>query len=382
MRKVYVDVSMVMIGTKYTGIPRVVMELVKRINEDKEIEFVLIEYNFAKDAFELIDTDKFILLCNHGKVNRRKMRTGRYKAFDEIESGSVFFDVDSVWKTRVRRSFLYPILKKNGVIIKPLIHDIIGITHPAFCASDDVLCFVDYIGATLDYADEIVVTSRTTKKYICDLCEKIGHDIPKFAIEPLGGNFSKKEYDDSDVSSEVKNIADNGKFVLMVGTVEPRKNHKLILDAYDLGMNDDMQVVFAGFVGQGMEKLTERIAAYREKGAKVWHLDSASDADIDYLYRHCFALTFPSYIEGYGLPIIEALMRGVIVIAADTDINKEIGGDNAIYFRQDSPEDLRDKVNSLLADETRQQELKRLIAGYEPPMWEKTATGIAEVLKD
>lgn len=380
--KVYVDISMIMIGTKFTGIPRVVMEIIKRINDDKELELVFLEYNLRKDAYEVIDTEMFVGFCNHGKDNRNKMRTGKLVKFNEFEAGSIFFDSDTVWKTRVRRSYLYPVLKEAGVKIIPLIYDIIPITHPQFCGRDDVLCFVDYFGATLDYADEIIVNSEATKQAINDVCDRINHELKEIKVVPLGGDFSRKEYAETEVSDEVKQIVNNGKYVLMVGTIEPRKNHKLILDAYDLGMDENMQVVFAGFVGQGMETLMERIENHPDNRKKIWHLGHASDADIDYLYKHCFALTYPSYIEGYGLPIIESFARGVMVVAADTSINMEIGGERALYFKQDDAKDLRNTVNGLLKDEAKQQMLKDSIQAFEPPKWEISAIRIAEILKD
>lgn len=382
MRKVYIDISMIMIGTKFTGIPRVVMELVKRIAKADDLELVFVEYNLSKDAFEIIDKDKFIEFCNHGKDQRSKMRTGRILAFEEIEKDSVFFDIDTVWKTRVRRSFLYPILKKNGVKIITHIYDIIPVSHPQFCAKDEILNFVDYFGATLDYADEIVVNSKATKDAIDDVCQTINHESKEIKVVPLGGDFTKKIYDENSVSDEVKKIVANGKYVLMVGTIEPRKNHRLILDAYDLGLDEGMQVVFAGFIGQGMDELTKRIENYKENNEKVWHLGNASDADIDYLYRHCFALTYPSYIEGFGLPIIESFARGVMVIAADTSINMEIGGERAVYFKQDAAEELKDTINNLLKETDKQADFKKLIEGYEPPKWDDTALRMAEILKD
>lgn len=380
MKKVYIDISMIMIGTKFTGIPRVVMEIVRRIAKDDDLDLVFLEYKLSKDSFEMIDKDKFIAFCNHGKDNRNKMRTGRLLEFNGLEKGSVFFDLDTVWKTRVRRSFLYPILKETGIQIITHIYDIIPITHPQFCGRDDVLGFVDYLGATLDYADKIVVNSEATKEAVDGICQKINHETKTIKVVSLGGDFTKKIYDEESISDEVKKIVDNGKFVLMVGTIEPRKNHKLILDAYDLGLDDCMQVVFAGFVGQGMESLIERIDNHKDN--RIWHLGHASDADIDYLYRKCFALTYPSYIEGYGLPIIESFARGVMVIAADTPINMEIGGQRAVYFKQDSAEELKDTINGLLMDKDKQSELKKLIKEYEPPKWDDTAIRMAEILKE
>lgn len=375
--KVYVDVSMIMVGTRFTGIPRVVMELMKRIDSDVDLQFI--EYSASGTAFEIIDKEKFVEFCKTGKDTRRKMRSGRYLAFTEFEPSSVFFDIDTVWKTRVRRSFLYPLLKKSNVKIVTHIYDIIPITHPQFCDYSDALCFADFFGASLEHADELLVNSEATKKSIDEVCDRIGHERKMIKIVPLGGNFAKKEHDEADVSDLVKKIVQRGKYVLMVGTIEPRKNHKIILDAYDLGLPSDLQVVFAGFMGQGMEELSQRLEQYKDQN--VWYVGQASDADVDYLYKNCFALVYPSHVEGYGLPIMEAFCRNVLVIASDTDINMEIGGERAVYFSNDSAEELRRVITDLYQNEEKQKALKDGIAAYKAPSWDDCADRIKTILK-
>ena len=113
--KIYIDVSMIMIGTKFTGIPRVVMELVKRFSKEEKIEVVPVEYDVKKDKYRIIDSAKFAEFCSTKSGNRNKLRTNDLIAFDEFEEGSIFFDSDTVWKTRVKRSFLYPVLKEKKV---------------------------------------------------------------------------------------------------------------------------------------------------------------------------------------------------------------------------------------------------------------------------
>lgn len=380
--KIYIDISMIMIGTKYTGIPRVVMELIKGFYE-KGLETVLIEYDVKTDKYRIIDTKGFVEFCKDKNGSRKKLRTNRYIAFDEFEEGGIFFDVDTVWKTRVRRSFLYPILKEKNVKIVPFIHDIIGIDFPQYCGTDDVMNFIDYIGAAIALSDRIAVNSNATAQAIKELNKRLGLDEPAIDVALLGGDFSSLTNNETsdNISANVKKIAESGKYILMVGTIEPRKNHKLLIDAYENVLHDSVNLALAGYVGQGMEDLMSRIENNPNYGKGLWHLEHANDEELDYLYRHSLALTFPSYAEGYGLPLMEAMVRRTPVVASDTAINREIAGDRALYFDKDDWKGFSDIILNLLKNEDEYNSLKDKTKDYVPPTWEDTTQSVVEVFK-
>ncbi len=407
MKKVYIDISMVLIGTSFTGVPRVVMEVSRRLYEDKELELVFMEYCQKRDCFERIESEGFIQFCTTRKGDRNKLRTGKYFSISDMNQGDAMLDIDTVWKTRTRRSFLYKEMKKQGVKIIPFVHDIIGVTHPQFCPMYDMLSFMDFTGAILAYADEIIVTTHTTENEILNLATRLEVPCPPIHITPLGGNFARKQNttaseesgsaseesgsasgkndsasEDADVSESIKKAADSGKYLLMVGTIEPRKNHKLLLDAYEKGLKDlGFQLIFAGFRGWNNDAFFERLENHPDYGRGIWHINGATDQEIGYLYEHCFALAFPSYVEGYGLPIVEAYSKGVLVLAADTPINMEIAKEKGIYFKQDNPEDLVEKVSELLKHPEEYQAKKENLAVFVPPTWDETAKGIGNILK-
>ena len=381
MIKVYLDVSMVMIGTSFTGIPRVLMEIVKRLGEDDEFELQFIEYNQSYDAFRLLKTKEFIDFCKSKTDNRKSIRSNVNIPFDGIEKNSIFFDCDTAWKTRTRRSFLYPILKEKNVKIIPLIYDIISIDYPQFCDRSDVVNFIDYFGASLLYADKIIVTSQDTKDAILLHCVNMDIKIPEIDIIPLGGDFTNKENTEENVQSSIKDIVSQGKYLLMVGTIEPRKNHKVLLDAYQRYLRFKINFVFAGFSGQGMDDFFEKLTSDPDYQNGIYHVDNATDDDIDYLYKNAYALVFPSHIEGYGLPIIEAFIREVPVIASDTNINHEIAGDRALFFGQNNSVELGDIVSDLLDNEEKYKALCERVKGYVPKTWDDTVTELKKSLK-
>ena len=406
MKKIYIDISMVIVGTNFTGIPRVVMEIAERLYHHQKFEPVFLEYHQKQDDFEIIDGKGFAAFCREKKGNRKRLRTGRHISTWEMEKGTVFFDMDAVWKTRVRRSYLYLLLKERGVKIIPFVQDIIGVTHPQFCPADDVLNFLDFVGAVVEYADIILVTSHATGNAVEELCGKLDVPCPPVKIVPLGGDFRRfppiainrgVERDSRKrkaermskrmpvkqgmISEEVQKAVKAGPYLLMVGTIDPRKNHKLLLDAYDDGLKAlSIHLVIAGHKGWDVEDFLKRMEGHEDFGKGIFHINGASDEEIDYLYQNCYALAFPSYIEGYGLPIIESMVRGVPVIAADTPINREVGGEYALYFGQDKPKELVNTVAELLAEPEKYQGLKKKLENYAPPTWEETAKEIFGIL--
>ncbi|MBP5493821.1 MAG: glycosyltransferase family 4 protein [Lachnospiraceae bacterium] len=381
MIKVYLDVSMVMIGTSFTGIPRVLMEIVKRLGTDDEFDLNFLEYNQRMDAFRVLKTQEFIDFCNTKTDKRHSIRSNVFIPFDGLDKDSIFFDCDTSWKTRTRRSFLYPLLKKKNVKIVTLIYDIINIDYPQFCDKSDVMNFVDYFGATLIYADKIIVTSKDVKDAIILRCINMNIESPEIDIIPLGGDFKKKENSEENVQSSVKDIVSKGKYLLMVGTIEPRKNHKLLIETYQRFLRWKIHFVFAGFSGQGMDKFFAELTTDPDYQNGIWHVDNASDDDIDYLYKNAYAMVFPSYIEGYGLPIIESFVREVPVIAADTNINHEIAGDRALFFEQDNSRELADIVIDLLENESKYDSFRERVKGYVPKTWDDTVTELKKCLK-
>ena len=112
----------------------------------------------------------------------------------------------------------------------------------------------------------------------------------------------------------------------------------------------------AGYSGQGMEGFFEKIANDPDCDKGLWHVDNASDDDINYLYKHAFAFVFPSYIEGYGLPLIEAFIREVPVIALTANIGMNIR------------EEILDKgFQEYVAKPIRQRYLSRILVTFLPP---------------
>jgi glycosyltransferase involved in cell wall biosynthesis len=141
---------------------------------------------------------------------------------------------------------------------------------------------------------------------------------------------------------------------LMVGSLEPRKNHVCALDAYEIYLSRSVHkrpLVFAGGAGWKSEAVHARIAALIERGAPVRYLGYVPDAELGQLYRESFALLAPSWHEGFGLPLAEAMAAGLPALASLRASLPEIGGDALRYSAPENAEGFAAAMLVLEADQ-------------------------------
>lgn len=382
MRKVFIDVSVLTLATFVTGIQRVTREIAVRLIQDSTIEIVLLHYNAAENVYYRINNDAFVDFYVHHTGVKEKMISKQQIPLNAIGEGSIFFDLDAAWMCRLKRSYLLPILKAQGAKVIAHIYDIISITHPQYCLERGVYNFMDFIGAHLQYADEIIVNAKATVDELEKLTDRLGMKLPSCHVVPLGADFrQKKEIAASDMDTKLVEAVNGGPFILMVGTVEPRKNHKLLLEAYDKGLKElGYHIIFAGYMGWNMEEFARNLHAHPDYAAGVYHFEGLNDDAISYLYQHAKFLAFCSYTEGFGLPIIEAIQRGTPVIAANVPVLKEVGGDYCVWFEQDNAGDLLNKIKEYTADEVGYKHMRDKISDYQVTSWEETVRQVRSYL--
>lgn len=381
--KIYIDVSVLTLATFVTGIQRVTREIIIRLLETRQEDVVLLHYNARDNVYHRIDNTMFFEYYRHGTGVKNKMITGQKIELPDMKKGSVFFDLDAAWMCRVKRSWLLPILKKQGVRIVAHIYDIISVTHPQYCLERGVYNFMDFIGAHLLYADDIIVNAGATVTELQKLADTLQIPLPACHVVPLGADFSKKaEVGDEQVPAELKQAVRSGPYLLMVGTIEPRKNHKLVLEAYDQGLKQmGYHVIFAGYMGWNMETFEEQLKKHPDFEKGIFHFEGLDDKGITYLYQNAKFLAFCSYTEGFGLPIIESILRGTPVIAADIPVSREVGGDYPQWFPQDDAGALCRIVERYTEDPGEYDRWKARLTKYRPATWEDCSRQVQEILE-
>jgi glycosyltransferase involved in cell wall biosynthesis len=216
-------------------------------------------------------------------------------------------------------------------------------------------------------ADAIVAVSRNTARDLVRLArvepERV-HVVPLAASLPAAG---------SDPGPALARMRVSAPYLLFVGTLEPRKNLVRLVRAYRrtvLRVPHDL--VLAGPLGWRAHRLHRELAL--PGPGRILLTGRVSEPDLDALYRGAAAFCYPSLYEGFGLPVLEAMARGVPAIVADSSSLPEITGQAAIRVDPRSVRDLAAAIEGVLADPGEAARLSR--AGRERAAlfsWDQTA---------
>lgn len=382
--KIYIDLTNLLQQDFVTGIQRVVRELTIRLllqANNLNYEMVLLSYHEASGKFLILDTEKVVDFYKGSLGEKKDCYSKNSLSVFDFEGGSVFFELDAVWMNPVRRSFLYPLLKNHNVRIITFFHDLIPITHPHFFHSIGIINFMNFLEANLRWADIFLVSTHSTAAELQQIQQRLGFERQTISVLPLGFNFHQVKPPVPKISDSVKKIIESGPYILCVGTIEIRKNHQVILDAYDEKLHQDgFQLVFAGRNGWMADELMSRIMRHPLRGKGFYFLENLNDASIDALYRNAFLTVSASFVEGFGLPLIESLMRGSPVIASDIPVFREIGGEFCDYFDPLQTNDLIQKIELYLHDPLRYAEKKASLSKFKPVTWDESADAFSKVL--
>lgn len=231
-----------------------------------------------------------------------------------------------------------------------------------------------YYERAVRYADVILVYSEHTKR---ELVERLGAPADRIRVAPLAAGSEFRPVQDRSRLDRVlaaHQLTDTP-YVLMVATLELRKNHAALLRAFARLVKRDPslrhKLVLVGGTWIGHETILDLI---RESGLgdRVVYLGYAED--VEFLYAGADAFAYPSLYEGFGLPPLEAMASGVPVLAADTSSLPEVVGDAGILFQPHDDAALCEALHRVLTDSSHRADLiARGLARAEMFSWRRTA---------
>ena len=256
--------------------------------------------------------------------------------------------LDSSW-----HSGFFPLaeqLKRDGVGIISVIYDLIPLTHPQFCDAGLVKVFNHWFDWIARTADGYIAISTTIRDQVRqEIVRRIGEQALGerwFDYFHLGSELDLIDAAHP-VDPNLLRLFEQPKPVfLMVSTIEPRKNHTYLLDAFEQAWaaGSQARLCIVGKIGWKCETLIERIQRHPQLDSRLFMFNNLADQSLEYAYQHSTALVFPSYVEGFGLPLVEAMQRGLPAMGSDIPVFREIGGEVMVYFDLDDPQSLANLV--------------------------------------
>lgn len=233
-------------------------------------------------------------------------------------------------------------LKWNSKPIKKVvtIHDLIFERFPEYYTwIDRKIHFWKFKKAAVS-ADKIIAISEQTKQDIINFLK-----APESKIEVVyqGCHESFKEKQSEEILNQIKekfNLPE--KFLLNVGTIEPRKN---LLNVVKALKDSKIPLVVVGTKKPKYFKLVER--EIEKSKIEVQFLSGVSMEELAGIYKLAEIFIYPSFFEGFGIPVIEALFSETVVITSNTSCLPEAGGPDSVYVNPENVDDIRAKINFL-----------------------------------
>jgi glycosyltransferase involved in cell wall biosynthesis len=271
-----------------------------------------------------------------------------------------------------------------GVSFALLVHDIIPLRRPEWVPRDSSHWFHTRFGPLLGECDYIFATSQASAGDVEHFAREIGLNIPlPVRALPFGTGFScgaTAEPVRADVLPE-------GDYVLFVSTVEVRKNHALLLRVWrrlleELPYEHVPTLVFAGRSDPSVVDVMRQLVNSDYLGGKIRHVEAPSDAELAALYRGCLFTVFPSFYEGWGLPVSESLSFGKPCIVSSATSLPEAGGSLARYFDPDDGTEAYRLIRETITDRAGLRRWhERVCREFRPVPWRQTAGALMEALQ-
>ena len=210
--------------------------------------------------------------------------------------------------------------------VSVLVHDLIPLDFPEYQRDGTVAAFEAKMRAVAQYADRVICISGPTRLRVLHWFSKWGCELPT-VVAHLGVDVPPV------IAAELPDeLRLPGPYFVAVGTIEPRKNHALLLDIWDQLGPDAPTLVIAGSRGWKNADVFRRLDA---KPPHVIEAPGLSDGALGALIKGASGLLFPTHAEGFGLPPAEALALGTPVICSNLQVFHEILGNKPIYAESD-----------------------------------------------
>lgn len=286
-----------------------------------------------KHAFEALVIFGRLVYKVIKRFRLRKLKNTHEKVLSFDQNSSVIF-LDAFWDKNSVSGFKKAKDEAGSVIT--IMYDIIPVTHPQFLEKVMTDLFVDALRKSSIYSDGYMSISKSVKANLSDyfLVEKLGRPEHRHSFFHLGSDFRLTNQKSDVVRDSIKTVFESDDVWLIVGTIEPRKNHLVVVDAFEkyISSGSNAKLIILGWVGWKADNILHHIISSPLFGNKIFMFNNASDSELEFCYSKCKGLIFASYTEGFGLPLVEAMRRNLSILASDIPVFKEIGGLYPDYF--------------------------------------------------
>jgi glycosyltransferase involved in cell wall biosynthesis len=261
------------------------------------------------------------------------------------------------------------------------VHDLIPLEFPEFNRPQEPARHALRLETVAAHARQIIVNSAATRAALLRHLRQLARPVPPIEVLHLGveRRFSEEV--------QLSRLAPTVPYFVVLGTIEPRKNHLLLLQVWRRLVEEQgdaaprlVLIGRRGWENQTVFNILDRAATL---APFLVEASGLGDHDIATLMRGARAVLAPSFGEGFGLPVAEALALGVPVIASSIPAHREVGGDHVQYLDPlDGPGWLRTISDRSKESAACHERRLRALAPYRPPTWEEHLSSALHLIRD
>lgn len=262
-------------------------------------------------------------------------------------------------------------VRRHAVRAVYYVHDLIPITHPQFTREGETARHIARMETVLTHGAAIVANSEDSLARLRDFAAARALAVPPTLCAPLGVEPLRPAVAETDAPPPL-----DGPYFVVLGTIEARKNHRLLLDLWPKlaarCAGPVPKLVIIGRRGWSIEDVAERLDHDAALRPYILERSDCGDADLPGWLRHARALLFPSFTEGQGLPLMEALALGTPAIAGDLAVYREFAGDIPDYAAPDDAAAWLSLIADYAApDSPRAARQRARLKAFRAPSWEE-----------
>ncbi len=375
-RHLYVDISELVRHDAATGVQRVTRSILNQFLQHAPEGYTVTPIYATTNELGYHYARQFVAKFT-GKADDR--------SDDLIETipGDIFLGLDLQHQVTRYQSPYLSALRARGVSVYFVVYDLLPVQFPQFWPSMFAV-HTEWL-QVLSRFDGAICISRAVANELKHWAAQ--HVAPRLRPFKIGWFHLGADIDSSvpskglpaDGVSVLAKMAARPTF-LSVGTIEPRKAHHQVLDAFDQlwAQGQDANLVLVGKAGWLMDDFIKRLDNHPERNNRFFWLSGVSDEYLEKIYDSATCLMNASVGEGFGLPLIESAQHGLPIITRDIPVFREVAGNCAQYFSGEAPDAITVAVKTWLAKSTAGQTPK--VADMPWLTWEQSANQLKKVI--
>ena len=239
-------------------------------------------------------------------------------------------------------NYRLPYFLPKNILKIIFVHDLIFLTHPKTMRKTGLWLDKIFVNDAIRRSDLIICPSYSTRNDIVRFYPKYSHKCRVVHLaSPLG--YLKEKIIDNSLPK---------KYILCVGTIEPRKNYERIIYSYNSLPDEikrDYALIIIGGKGWGNINL-QKIVSDLGLSNRIFLKTYVTDSYLKFIIKNAYVLLFPSLYEGFGLPILEAHAEGIPVITSNISSMPEVAGEGALYVNPYSTDSISNSLLKIIKD--------------------------------